>query len=548
MLFDPLSIRAQEEIEVDLFAGGGGASQGIVQALGRDPVAAVNHDRYAVAIHKANHPASTHYIQDVFNVDPSFVTQGRPLGMLWLSPDCTHHSLAKGSAPTRDAKIRDLAMVASDKWFPMVKPRVMILENVQELLDWGPLNSKGEIVEACKGDSWRMFVRRVKRHGYRIDWRVLIASDYGAPTIRERLFVIARCDDQPIVWPEPTHGDPASDAVKEGRLLPWRTAAECIDWSLPCPSIFETSAEIKRKLGVYAKRPLADKTLRRIATGVQRYVIDTDDPFILYPHHVGASLDAASRLPGLEMAHADALPQGSGVAPLFVGAGGPTYGAKPVAANAPMKTILTENHRALVSSIMAPYGNRSQQCASFLSTFNTRSVGQNLSAPMATATTKSHHALTSGCLVKLRGTCRDGQDARAPLPTITAGGTHIAEVRAMMVRYYSSGGQLSSASAPMRTATTKGRMGIVTCAIGGDHYALVDICMRMLKPRELARGQGFPDSYILDPVVDGKPLTQTRQIKMIGNSVCPDMAEALIRANYTPAMARPAYAKMAMAA
>jgi len=258
------------ELIVDLFAGGGGASTGIEWALGRSPDIAVNHNKKAVLMHQINHPHTKHYCESVFDVVPQEVCAGRPVGHLWMSPDCTHFSKAKGSKPV-SKRVRGLAWVGK-RWAATVRPRVIFLENVEEFTTWGPLVRINGNMHPCKkrsGRTFRTFVRELQRLGYAVEWRTMRACDYGAPTIRKRLFLVARCDGEAIVWPEPTHGDPGKDGVKGGQLLPWRTAAECIDWSIPCPSIFTR------------KKPLADNTLRRIARGIQRYVIDNPAPFIV---------------------------------------------------------------------------------------------------------------------------------------------------------------------------------------------------------------------------------------------------------------------------
>ncbi|HEV7595454.1 MAG TPA: DNA cytosine methyltransferase, partial [Gemmatimonadaceae bacterium] len=261
------------EIIVDSFAGGGGASLGISWALGRSPDIAINHDREAIALHAANHPDSLHLAEDVWKVDPVEACAGRPVGLMWLSPDCKHFSKAKGGKPV-SKKIRGLAWVAI-RWAAAVRPRVIVLENVEEFQTWGPvLRDTGRPCPVRKGETFRAFLRKLKRFGYVVEWRELRACDYGAPTIRKRLFLIARCDGEAIVWPAPTHG--------KGRALPWRTAAECIDWSIPCPSIFLSSEEAK-KLGV--RRPLAPATMRRIARGIKKFVLDNPRPFIVPMQH-----------------------------------------------------------------------------------------------------------------------------------------------------------------------------------------------------------------------------------------------------------------------
>lgn len=264
------------DLIVDLFAGGGGASEGIKQAFGRDPDICINHDPVAVSMHEANHPGARHYVSDVFEVDPKMATGGRPVGLLWASPDCKHFSKAKGGKP-RSKKIRSLAWVVV-KWARAVAPRVIILENVEEFVTWGPLARDGQPCPERKGQTFDQWVAQLRACGYRVEWRELRACDYGAPTIRKRFFLIARRDGLPIRWPAPTHAKPDSPEVRKGKLQPWRTAADCIDWSLPCHSIFLTSEEA-RAVGV--KRPLAEATMRRIAKGVDRFVLQAARPFIV---------------------------------------------------------------------------------------------------------------------------------------------------------------------------------------------------------------------------------------------------------------------------
>jgi DNA (cytosine-5)-methyltransferase 1 len=262
-----------DELIIDNFAGGGGASTGIEAALGRIVDIAINHNAEAVEMHKANHPHTKHYCEDVWSVDPLEVTSGKKVALAWFSPDCKHFSKAKGAAP-REKKIRGLAWVAI-RWAATVKPRVIVLENVEEFVTWGPLTKDGQPCPKRKGQTFRSFKNAFIRLGYQVEHRELIAYEYGTPTTRKRFFMIARCDGQPIVWPTPTHGKPSNPRVKSGELKPWRTAAECIDWSIPCPSIFER------------ERPLAEATLRRIAKGIQKYVIDAKNPFIVTCNHSG---------------------------------------------------------------------------------------------------------------------------------------------------------------------------------------------------------------------------------------------------------------------
>jgi len=551
------SLDFRGKLTVDLFAGGGGASTGIEWALGRSPDIAVNHDPEAVALHQVNHPHTRHYCESVFNVVPQEVCAGRPVGDLWMSPDCTHHSKARGGKPV-SKRVRGLAWVGK-RWAATVRPERIYLENVEEFQQWGPLVRVNGVWRPCKrraGRTFRNFVRELERLGYVVDWRELRACDYGAPTIRKRLFLVARCDGQAIVWPDFTHGDPKQEAVRSGRLAPWRTAAECIDWSVPCPSIFER------------KRPLVENTLRRVARGIRRYVIESPEPFIVPVTHRGQSL----LVPSLTE-HANGSTQ------------------RTFAADEPLRTQCAQvkgGHFALVTASLSTYygpkgsnHHRGQRLTEPLRTQTTENrfalqaamllkhyggvVGTGLKVPAGTITTVDHHglavahlsrhfgegtgspctqpvntvmpggagktALVTSNLVKLRGTCRDGQRTDAPTPTITAGGTHIGEVRAFLLKYYGCD-QDPRMNEPLHTITTRDRFGLVV--VHGELYQIVDIGMRMLTPRELYRAQGFPDSYIIDYVVkDGRKvkLTATAQVRMCGNSVSPYCAAALVAAN-----------------
>lgn len=483
------------ELVIDNFAGGGGASTGIEQGIGRPVDIAINHDAEAVAMHKANHPHTKHYCESVFKVSPLLITKNQPVGLAWFSPDCTHHSKAKGGKP-RSAKRRGLAWVAV-RWAKRVRPRVIMLENVEEFEDWGPLLPDGKLCTDRKGQTFLQFIEQLKRLGYKVEWRELKACDYGAPTIRKRLFLIARRDGLPIVWPAPTHGK---------GLLPYRTAAECIDWSIPCPSIFERS------------KPLADATCRRVAAGIMRFVVNNPKPFIIGIDH-----------------------KSSGIGPVWSG-------------DAPLTTITCENRHALVmpTLVQTGYGEREGQApraldlqkplgtvvaggakhalvSAFIAKHYTGVTGIKADKPLGTITTADHHSVVTSHMVKLRGT-NVGHKADEPLHTITAGGLHLGEVRAFLIKYYGNEQDGCNLAESIHTITTRDRFGLVT--VHGEPYQIVDIGLRMLQPHELAAGQGFPKDYILDPVVNGKPLTKTAQVRMIGNSVCPDVVEALVRANF----------------
>ena len=466
MLTPQFLLPIASELVIDLFAGGGGASTGIEQAIGRPVDVAVNHDPEAISLHTVNHPQTRHFTCDVFEVDPRTVADGRPIGLLWASPDCTYHSKARGGKPFRDRnrarRRRGLAWVVC-RWAREVRPRVIALENVEEFQKWGPLAHDGSPCPNRAGLTFRRWVAQLRNLGYAVEWRELRACDYGAPTIRKRLFIIARCDGQPIVWPKPTHGKPDTLPVTANKLKPWRTAAECIDWSIPCPSIFER------------KKPLADATLRRVAKGVMRYVVDAAEPFIVTntTEHPGAR------------------------------------------ASEPLRTITTGGHHALVTA--------------FLAKNFTGVVGSHLQDPLGTITSIDHHALVTSNLVKLRGTST-AQGVDEPLHTISAQGQHFAEVRAFLVKYYSNEQDGVPLTEPMHTIPTRDRFGLVT--VHGEDYAIVDIGLRMLTPRELYMAQGFPESYQIEHGAAGEPLTKTAQVRMCGNSVCPPAARAIVSANY----------------
>lgn len=467
-----------DEITVDNFAGGGGASTGIEAALGRPVDVAINHDRDAIRMHEVNHPHTRHFCESVWDVDPQEATGGRPVGLAWFSPDCTHFSKARGGLPV-SKNIRGLAWIAL-RWVSIPnKPRVLVLENVEEFTTWGPVitgeDGKSYPCPKRKGQTFQAFKNALRRHGYEVEHRELRACDYGSPTIRKRFFLIARCDGQPIVWPEPTHGP--------GRI-PYRTAADCIDWSLPCPSIFLTR-EQGRAIGV--RRPLAEATLRRIAAGVMRYAVNCPNPFVV-----------------------------SGVAP-FITEHANASNQRNMAADEPLRTIcagVKGGHFAVVSAFLAKH--------------YTGVVGADLREPVPTVTARDHNALVTSNLVKLRNN-GVGQDVRDPLGTITAGGQHFGEVRAFLLKYYSEGGQWASLREPMHTIPTRDRMGLVM--VHGEPYAIADIGMRMLTPRELFRAQGFPNDYVIDFDIDGRPFTKEAQIARCGNSVPPELAEAIVRAN-----------------
>jgi DNA (cytosine-5)-methyltransferase 1 len=547
---------------IDSFAGGGGASTGIEMALGRSPDVAINHDAEALAMHEVNHPDTLHMQASVYAVDPREVTGRRPVGLMWFSPDCKHHSKAKGGRPV-EKNIRDLAWVVVH-YAELVSPDVIMLENVEEFQDWCPLTAENKPDLARKGETFREWVRKLRRLGYKVEWRELRACDFGAPTIRKRLFVIARRDGRPIVWPEPTHGAPDSAEVVAGTRKPWRTAAEIIDWSLPCPSIFETSAEIMEKHGLRAVRPLKDATLRRIARGVMRYVVEAAEPFLVSVAH-GYSGGRREYPLGNPIGTQSAGGTQHGlVVPTLIQTG---YGERPgqdprvPGIEKPIGTMVAGGAKhGVVAAFLAQHNagarmqnNAGRAATDPLSTLTTRGTQQQLvvaplvsygqhggasrpaDAPMhtITASTKDQNQVVAASMVNLRGTADaqlKGLPVDAPVPTVSAGGGHAGVVAAFLQKYYGAGTGQTPAD-PLHTLGTRDTFGLVTVEIDGDTYAIADIGMRMLTPREQFAAQGFPESYIIDRGPDGAPMTKTAQTRMCGNSVCPPLAAALARAN-----------------
>jgi DNA (cytosine-5)-methyltransferase 1 len=550
MISNQFILPIAHELAVDLFAGGGGASTGIEQAIGRHVDIAVNHDPEAVSLHQANHPQTRHFVSDVFEVDPITVTGGQPVGLLWASPDCTFHSKARGGKPYRDRnkarRRRGLAWVVC-RWAREVQPRVICLENVEEFQHWGPLNEDGQPCPQRKGDTFRRWVAQLRNLGYAVEWRELRACDFGAPTIRKRLFLVARRDGSPIVWPAATHGAPDSLPVKQRKLQPWRTAADCIDWSIPAPSIFERA------------RPLAEATMRRIAKGIQRYVIDAAEPFIVPITHQGGDRVHSSSEPlrtvttasrgELALAVPTLIQTGYGERPgqaprvpgldkpLGTAVGGQKHalvtamlakhygGVVGQAIDKPTGTVTTVDHHSLVTANLVHMGHGEGKDGKARFSHGIRDVAQ----PINTITASGVPAgLVTSNLVKLRGTSSaSGTDE--PVHTVSAQGLHHAEARAFLIKYYGSD-QDPQMLDPLHTITTKDRFGLVM--VKGETYAIVDIGLRMLAPRELYRAQGFPDTYIIDRGADGHPLTKTAQVRMCGNSVCPPLSRALVAANY----------------
>ena len=486
---------------VDLFAGGGGASIGIEAALGRRVDIAINHSAAALAVHKANHPGTRHLGADIWEVRPEDATDGRPVSLLWASPDCTHFSVAKGGKP-RSQKIRSLAW-AVVRWAKAVRPSVICLENVAEFRGWGPLGRDGKPIKARMGETFHRWRRQLERLGYAVDYRVLDASRYGAPTRRRRLFLVARCDGRPIEWPAETHGP---------GLLPLRTAAECIDWTIPCPSIFDR------------KRPLAEKTLWRIAQGVRRFVLENPRPYIVHVNH--GKREARVESIAAPLSTVTATQRGHGlVVPTIMQMGhGEREGqaARVPGVGVPLGTITAGgNHHALVAAFISKaFGELPGKWVG--------AGSQGLDQPASTITVKDHHNLAAATLVRFNHD-DNGLPLDAPAPTITAGANHVAEVRAFLTAYYGTDGAEGKGQSllePARTITSKARLGLVT--VEGADYQIVDIGMRMLEPHELLAAQfgRFAAGYDLSAAT-----TKAGKIRLIGNSVCPEVAEALVRAN-----------------
>lgn len=479
-LFNPADLAqpalASQPIIADLFAGGGGASTGIAKALGVEPHFAINHCETVLSLHAANHPKTEHLITSVHAVDPrELVKTGQRVGLLWASPDCTDFSRAKGGKPVCRNR-RSLAWIVPH-WIKLVRPDVILLENVVEFQEWEEFGK------------WK---RAIQRAGYKVEFHALKACDFGAPTIRRRLFMVARCDGRPIVWPTPTHGDPKSIEVQTGRLKPWKSAGSCIDWSVPLPSIFMTKAEAKiwakaHDLSHPPKRPLVDNTLARIAKGIKKYVIDAQEPFFVsYAQHGGLCRSAAD----------------------------------------PMHTITAskKDQNQLVST-------RLQDVAGFMAQHNTGVIGRDLNAPLSTLMTRgTQQQLVAAHMMPHYGNSI-ARTAHDPMGALTSqGGGKQVLVASFLQKYYGTATG-SSLHDPLHTLTTKDRMTLVTVNIRGQDYVITDICMRMLTPREQYRAQGFPENYKIETGHDGRKLTKTEQTEKCGNSVSPPVADALTGAN-----------------
>ncbi len=588
---------APDEIVIDGFAGGGGASLALRQALGREPDVAINHDELAIGMHAANHPFTRHLLEDIWAVDIVREVAGRRVGYLHCSPDCRHFSQAKGGQP-RDRATRSLS------WFVIkvagrlarngLAPRMISLENVKEILQWGPLVAKrdkatGRVVKLDgsvagrgervplreqflvpdkkrMGQTWRQFVQALRALGYVVEWRCLRACDYGAGTSRNRLFLFARRDGRPVVWPVPTHGP--------GLAHPFVTAADCIDFSISCRSIFDR------------KKPLADATLRRIARGINRYVLESGKPFIVPTHHVDRRVHpCAESVSTVTAAHRG---ESAVVAPTMIQVahgegrpGGPQrWGNGTADLQSPLGTTATSGGYAVATAVLLKIRGSSDGATvddplptitsgagakrpagaahamgvvtAFLEQANTGMIGHDLREPVSTIVgSGSTQRLVTANMVTLRNNC-NGADAQAPLGAATAGGEHHAvvectlspeleagalRVAGFLMRYYGEGGQHGDLGDPLATITTRDRLALVTVRLQGIPYVIVDVAMRMLEPRELYMAQGFPADYVIDRTAEGRALSKSASVRMVGNSVSPPPMRALIEANLDAAPA-----------
>lgn len=554
-----------DEIIVDNFAGGGGASTGIELATGRIVDIAINHDPDAVLMHKTNHPYTKHYCESVWEVDPVKICEGRPVGLMWLSPDCKHFSRAKGGKPV-SKNVRGLAWIAV-RWAATVKPRVIILENVPEFVTWGPLDKKNRPDEKQKGRTFNSFVNALKRHGYEVEWKEIKCCDLGAPTIRKRFVLVARCDGRPIVFPKATHG--------EG-LKPYRTAAECIDWSIPCKSIFER------------KKPLVENTLRRIARGLDKFTIKSDKPFIV-PIGYGERNGQAPRVNDIEqpLSTIVSTTKQNVVVPYL---GSFKFNNETADVSNPLHTVTTVNSHAVIAPHISKYFGGV--------------VGSDVETPLPTVTSVDHNALVGASLIQYHTETSEnevrGQALDTPLMTVDMTPRYALN-SAHIVKYYSGGTQYSDVNEPLHTITVKDRNALVeshlcvlrnnmdckpmteplsTITTSAGHFAkidtkiikyngeqnlyhwsevrellnkycgynladnellllvinndygfIADIGMRMLEPRELYNAQGFPVDYIIDIDYKGNQYPRNKQVARCGNSVPPPLAEAMVRAN-----------------
>lgn len=537
-----------EKIIVDNFAGGGGASTGIELACGRPVTIAINHDPDAILLHKTNHPYTEHLQASVWDVDPEEVCRGRKVGLAWFSPDCKHFSKAKGAALV-DRNIRGLAWIVL-RWAGTVRPDVILLENVEEFVTWGPVR-KGKPVKSKAGQTFQQWKRQLKNLGYAVEHRVLVAADYGAPTTRKRFVLIARCDEKPIVWPERTLAPRSSPEVKAGKLKPWRSAAEIIDWNIPGYSIFQTKEEIKQKYGVTVVRPLAENTLRRVIRGVDKFTLKSGEPFIVQQKFQNAAQDIEKPLTTVTAVGAHELCEPL-LAP-YLAECNHAGGGHIADMRGPCKTITARHTSGIVAPTLIQYhteqtegvrangleapvntvdaSNRYGLVSANLVEYYTAGRPLDVSAPMHTVTSHDREALVTANIAEFKG--QDvGQDCRKPLRTITASVGEFAVVRVTLSQtggmgFWPQVRELLNRFCGYNLADNE----CLVLMIGGVGYYIADITLRMLTPRELYNAMGFPPDYQIERDYLGNAYPKSKQVARCGNAVCPPMAEAVVRAN-----------------
>lgn len=576
MLTPQFILALSAKLVIDLFAGGGGASTGIEQAIGRHVDVAINHDADAIGMHEINHPQTRHYREDIRRVDPLAVTRGEAVGLLHASPDCTHHSQALGGQP-RSQEIRSLAWMVH-RWAGKTRPDVITLENVEQMLQWSPLVAKrdpatgrvitldkiqgangkptyrvaapGEVVPrgnqflvpdpTRKGHNWDHFVEGLRAMGYKVEWRVICNAKVGCRSTRTRLYMIARCDGLPIVWPELTHAKNPT-----GKLKPYKQAAECIDWSIPGTSIFGR------------KKELAEATMRRIAYGMKRFVLESKDPFIvdgaartLVQTGYGEAEGQAPRAMDIQSAIGTMVAGGikHAVASAYLVQAGHGEGS----GDSKRRSYGVNDVTGPVGTVTASGGGQSLATAFMVQANGGHNTvhARDLRDGVSTITTSgSQQQLAVAHLTTLRKHSI-GRDARDPVPVVSAGGEHHALVQyelgkedeagalrcaAFLMRYHASGGQWADPRDPVTTITTHDRLALVTVWLKGEPWVIVDITLRMLTPRELYNAQDFPPDYVIDRTSSGKKLTKTAQVRMAGNSVSPLPMRLIVAANYSEA-------------
>ena len=572
------------EIIVDNFAGGGGASTGIEIATARSVAIAINHDPAAILMHRTNHPYTEHLQASVWDVDPKAVCRGRPVGLAWFSPDCKHFSKAKGAALV-DRKIRGLAWITL-RWAAEVRPRVIILENVEEFQTWGPVR-KGKPVKKLAGTTFRKFIWQLEDLGYTVEFRELVAADFGAPTSRKRFYMIARCDGKPIVWPKPTHSKTGTDGLKK-----WRCAAEIIDWSLPCPSVFATKAEIMDRYGLKAVRPLAKNTMRRVIRGVDKFTIRSGKPFIVHTGY-GERKGQAPRVHDIDAPVPTIVSTGKEnlCRPLLTpvtetntsNSVGGTVGAPvhtvttaenqmlvtPFLAEcnhsggghiAPVtdahKTITAKHTGGIVAPALIQYhteqtehvrasglgtpintvdaSNRYGLTCANLVEYYTGGRPLDIRVPMHTVTSHDREALIAAHVVKFKGD-NLGHGAEDPMQTVTTSAGEFAVCKAYLAKMH--GGDDLGYWPEIRALLNEfcgyelAEDDVLLLEIKGVLYYIADIGLRMLSPRELYNAMGFPPDYIIDRDYLGNEYKKSAQVARCGNAVCPPVASALVRAN-----------------